>query len=60
MEALRAEGCDVNATRHLLLHQQPFFTERGQNPDELPVTDELLNHLLQVPKFPAESPRRTG
>nr|MDO8111578.1 DegT/DnrJ/EryC1/StrS family aminotransferase [Candidatus Sigynarchaeota archaeon] len=55
MEALRAEGCDVNATRYPLLHQQPYFVERGSDPNGLPVTDELLNHLMQVPKFPAEN-----
>ncbi len=55
MQALRAEGCDVNATRYPLLHQQPYFVERGSDPKSFPVTDELLNHLLQVPKFPAEN-----
>jgi perosamine synthetase len=55
MEALRAEGCNINATRYPLLHQQPFFVERGSDPDGLPVTDELLNHLMQLPKFPADN-----
>ena len=54
IEMLNAEGAIVRRDRYPLLHQQPFFIERGSNPDALPVTQEINNHIIALPTFPGD------
>ena len=54
IEMLNAEGAIVRRDRYPLLHQQPFFTERGSDPDALPVTQEINNHIIALPTFPGD------
>jgi len=70
LQALRAEGCEVDRPRYPLLHQQPFFSEEtykkvlrlpdDQVPDyskvSLPKTESLNQLLLKLPSFPNEAP----
>ncbi len=52
IEMLKAEGAIVRGDRYPLLHQQPYFVERGSNPDDLPVTIDINNRVLALPTFP--------
>jgi len=52
IELLRAEGALVRGDRYPLLHQQPYFVERGSNPDDLPVTTDVNRRILALPTFP--------
>lgn len=67
IQALRAEGCEVESPRYPLLHQQPFFTEGHfkevarlgsdfKYPDyqftHLPKTQEIGHYLIKLPSFP--------
>ncbi len=52
IEMLKAEGARVRRDRYPLLHQQPFFTERGSDPEDLPVTREINNRIIALPTFP--------
>ncbi len=54
IEMLQAEGAIVRRDRYPLLHQQPYFTERGSNPDDLPVTREINDHIIALPTFPGD------
>ena len=54
IEMLKAEGAVVRQDRYPLLHQQPYFTERGSNPDDLPVTREIREHVIALPTFPGD------
>lgn len=71
LEALQAEGCDVQLPRYPLVHQQPFFTEGAfagimrlpENvaapvyaADALPVTAAQGEHMLRLPCFPSATP----
>lgn len=68
IEALQAEGCDVQHPRYPLVHQQPFFTEGvyGQIarlppeiaapvflPEALPFTAAQNEGMLRLPCFPS-------
>lgn len=69
VDALRAEGCEVDLPRYPLLHQQPFFTEGHfariarleqtslpvYRPDALPRTEAANNEMLKLPSFPSAS-----
>ncbi len=69
-QALQAEGCQVEAPRYPLLHQQPFFTEgqfanilrldENQTPDygsvHLPRTEAFNGTLLKLPVFTRPAP----
>ena len=67
IDALRAEGCEVQVPRYPLLHQQPFFTEGGileilrlpaniqppcYKPNALPKTTAGNASLIKLPSFP--------
>jgi dTDP-4-amino-4,6-dideoxygalactose transaminase len=52
IEMLQAEGAIVRRDRYPLLHQQPYFTERGSDPDDLPVTRDLVERVIALPTFP--------
>jgi len=54
IEVLKAEGAIVRQDRYPLLHQQPYFTERGSNPEDLPVTREIREHVIALPTFPGD------
>ncbi|MCD6122346.1 MAG: DegT/DnrJ/EryC1/StrS family aminotransferase [Spirochaetales bacterium] len=54
IEMLKAEGAIVRQDRYPLLHQQPYFTEKGSNPEDLPVTREIREHVLALPTFPGD------
>lgn len=54
IELLQAEGAIVRRDRYPLLHQQPFFTERGSDPNDLPVTREINDHIIALPTFPGD------
>jgi len=51
---MEAEGAIIRCDRYPLLHQQPFFVERGSNPEDLPVTREINEHILALPTFPGD------
>jgi len=68
VEALRAEGCDVQLPRYPLVHQQPMFTEGAfaaiarlpadiapptYNPDALPGTTLANQGMIRLPAFPS-------
>ena len=57
IEMLEAEGAEVRRDRYPLLHQQPFFVERGSNPEDLPVTREINEHVMALPTFPGDDGR---
>ncbi len=54
IDMLTAEGAVVRRDRYPLLHQQPYFTERGSNPDDLPITREINEHIIALPTFPLD------
>ncbi len=54
IEILVAEGAVVRRDRYPLLHQQPYFTERGSNPADLPVTRDINEHVMAFPTFPGD------
>ena len=54
IEILKAEGAIVRRDRYPLLHQQPYFTERGSNPDDLPITREINGKIIALPTFPGD------
>jgi perosamine synthetase len=72
IEALKAEGCDVQQPRYPLLHQQPLFTEGAftdilrlpsglpmpvYKTDALPRTESMNRELIRLPASPqAEAP----
>ncbi len=49
---LKAEGAIVRGDRYPLLHQQPYFVERGSDPNDLPVTIDINKRVLALPTFP--------
>jgi perosamine synthetase len=70
IEALQAEGCDVQYPRYPLVHQQPLFTEGvfaeiARLPpnvslpvylaDALPITTKANELMLRLPGFPSAS-----
>jgi len=57
IEMLKAEGAVVRRDRYHLLHQQPYFVERGSNPEDLPVTREISEHVMALPTFPGDDGR---
>jgi len=57
IEMLKAEGAVVRRDRYHLLHQQPYFVERGSNPEDLPVTREISEHVIALPTFPGDDGR---
>jgi len=57
IEMLKAEGGVVRRDRYPLLHQQPYFVERGSNPEDLPVTREINEHVIALPTFPGDDGR---
>ncbi len=54
IKMMEAEGAVIRQDRYPLLHQQPYFIERGSNPDDLPVTRDINNHILALPTFPGD------
>lgn len=54
IELLEAEGAIVRRDRYPLLHQQPYFVERGSDPDDLPITREVNEKLIALPTFPSD------
>ena len=54
IKMLEAEGAIVRRDRYPLLHQQPYFAERGSDPDDLPVTREINEHIIALPTFPGD------
>jgi len=54
IELLDAEGVIIRRDRYPLLHQQPFFTERGSSSEDLPVTREINEHIIALPTFPGD------
>jgi len=54
IEMLKAEGAVVRQDRYPLLHEQPYFTEKGSNPEDLPVTREVREHIIALPTFPGD------
>ncbi len=54
IEILRAEGARVRGDRYPLLHMQPYFVERGSDPDALPVTRRTVERILSLPTFPGD------
>jgi perosamine synthetase len=54
LEILKAEGVIIRRDRYPLLHQQPYFVERGSNPEDLPVTREINDNILALPTFPGD------
>lgn len=54
IEVLTAEGAIVRRDRYPLLHQQPYFTERGSDPEDLPVTRDINDHVIALPTFPGD------
>ena len=67
IEALAAEGCEVQRPRYPLLHQQPLFTEgawqqiarlpegapvREYRPEDLPRTQTGNELIFKLPSFP--------
>lgn len=53
-EILRAEGALVRSDRYPLLHMQPYFVERGSDPEGLPVTQKTVSQVISLPTFPAD------
>lgn len=49
---LVSEGLRVGQSRYDLLHRQPYFTERGADPDDLAFTRDLVERLVSFPNFP--------
>lgn len=49
---LVSEGLRVGQSRYELLHRQPYFVERGSNPDDLAFTRDLVGRLVSFPNFP--------
>jgi len=54
IKMMEAEGAVIRRDRYPLLHQQPYFVERGSNPNDLPVTREINEHILALPTFPGD------
>lgn len=54
LEMLTAEGAIVRGDRYPLLHMQPYFVERGSNPDDLPLTRDTVGKILALPTFPGD------
>lgn len=54
IKMLKAEGAIVRRDRYPLLHQQPYFVERGSNPEDLPVTREINEQIIALPSFPGD------
>lgn len=54
IEILSAEGAVVRRDRYPLLHQQPYFVERGSDPESLPVTRDINEHVIAFPTFPGD------
>ncbi len=52
IDLLKAEGAIVRGDRYPLLHQQPYFVERGSDPDDLPLTVDINRRILALPTFP--------
>ena len=51
LNRMKLMSMKVSATRYTLLHQQPYFTERGSDPNGLPVTDNLMDRLFTFPVY---------
>jgi perosamine synthetase len=49
---LRSEGVEVGESRYELLHKQPYFTERGQDPNTMENTLTAVKKLISFPNFP--------
>jgi perosamine synthetase len=54
IKALQAEGGQVRGDRYPLLHMQPYFVERGSDPEDLPVTRETVEQVVSLPTFPGD------
>ncbi len=54
IEMLNAEGAEVRRDRYPLLHQQPYYVERGSNPEDLPITREVNEQIMALPTFPGD------
>lgn len=54
IEMLKTEGAVVRRDRYPLLHEQPYFRERGSNQEDLPVTQEVREHIIALPTFPGD------
>ena len=57
---LRAEGAIVAGDRYPLLHMQPYFVERGSDPQDLPVTRETVGRIVALPAFPGDDGTLVG
>lgn len=57
VEALIAEGARVRGERYPLLHMQPYFVERGSDPDALPITRGTVEEIVSFPTFPWDDGR---
>ncbi len=57
IKMLEAEGAIIRRDRYPLLHQQPYFVERGSNPEDLPITREINEHIIALPTFPGDDGR---
>lgn len=57
IEALEAEGAIVRGDRYPLLHVQPYFVERGSDPEDLPVTRRTVDQIVSLPTFPGDDGR---
>lgn len=47
----KLKNLHINSSRYPLIHQQPYFSERGYDRDSLPVTDALVGRLFRLPSF---------
>ena len=54
-ETLQAEGVSLSAQRYRLIHQQPYFQEKGYLKDLLPITDRSVGMQFRVPNFSVKS-----
>jgi dTDP-4-amino-4,6-dideoxygalactose transaminase len=54
-ETLQAEGVSLSAQRYRLIHQQPYFQEKGYPKDLLPITDRSVGMQFRVPNFSVKS-----
>ncbi|MHA1791677.1 MAG: DegT/DnrJ/EryC1/StrS family aminotransferase [Promethearchaeota archaeon] len=49
---LKSEGLQVGESRYELLHEQPYFTERGHDPNDFKFTKNIVKNLISFPNFP--------
>jgi perosamine synthetase len=49
LNKLKLAMFQISPSRYPLIHQQPYFTERGYDPNGLPVTESVVNRLFRFP-----------